>query len=299
MKNNLFVLFACCIALSSCSKNDSSETTAPVDNSGGNNNTANVSAVPSAFTQKVLLEIFTGAGQPQCTDGTAKLNEILIANPTRAIAACVHYSDAMEVPMYASMETTFNNGSPPSFPSGMINRLPSTGITILNRTQWLSNFNVNKAKTAKCGVAIKTNVSGATATIEAHAGFNQSMPGNYNLTVYLVENNVTGTGSQYDQRNAYNNTSGHAFYQAGDPIAGFQHNGVLRKVLSANSGDAISASNMHSNGEEIKNYTVSIAGYKQNDLYVIAFVNKPGTTSTTHEVMNVQQVKLGSTKDWD
>lgn len=299
MKNALFILMAYCLVLCACSKGDSSETTAPTDNTNGNTNTTNVSAVPATFTQKVLLEIFTGAGQPQCTDGTAKLNEILNANPTRAYAACVHYSDAMETPLYTCMETNFNNGTAPSFPSGMVNRIPSTGITILNRTQWLSNFNVNKAKVAKCGLAIKTNVSAGMVTIEAHAGFNQSLTGNYNLSVYLIEQNVTGSGNQYDQRNSYNTVTGHAFYQAGDPIVGFQHNCVLRKVVSANLGDAISTASIHSGGEEVKSYTASITGYKQNDLYVIAFINKLGTTSTTHEIMNVQQVKLGSTQDWD
>ena len=109
----------------------------------------------------------------------------------------------------------------------------------------------------------------------------------------------TGNGNQYDQRNSYNSVSGHAFYQAGDPIVGFQHNCVVRKVISANIGDAINASTMHTGGEEIKTYTASITGYKQNDLYTIAFINKLGTSSTTHEIMNVQQVKVGQTKDWD
>jgi len=297
MKNLLFVLWACSIVLSSCSKSGSTETATPVGNQ--NSNTTNVSAVPSTFTQKVLLEILTGAGQPQCTDGTSKMNDLVNANPTTAITACIHYSDAMEIPLYTLLESTFSNGMPPSFPTAMVNRIPSTGITILNRTQWLSNVNVNKQKTAKCGVAMKTNVNAGVATIEAHAGFNQNLTGNYNITLYLVENDVTGNGNQYDQRNSYNVTSGHAYYQAGDPIVGFQHNYTVRKVISANLGDALSATNMHSGGEEVKNYSISISGFKEDDLYVIAFINKVGTSATTHEIMNVQRVKLGATKDWD
>ena len=297
MKNLLFVLWACSIVLSSCSKSGSTETATPVGNQ--NSNTTNVSAVPSTFTQKVLLEILTGAGQPQCTDGTSKMNDLVNANPTTAITACIHYSDAMEIPLYTVLESTFSNGMPPSFPTAMVNRIPSTGITILNRTQWLSNVNVNKQKTAKCGVAMKTNVNAGVATIEAHAGFNQNLTGNYNITLYLVENDVTGNGNQYDQRNSYNVTSGHAYYQAGDPIVGFQHNYTVRKVISANLGDALSATNMHSSGEEVKNYSISISGFKEDDLYVIAFINKVGTSATTHEIMNVQRVKLGATKDWD
>ena len=50
-----------------------------------------------AFTQKVLIETFTGAGQPQCTDGFVKLDAILAANATKAIPVAIHYSDAMEI----------------------------------------------------------------------------------------------------------------------------------------------------------------------------------------------------------
>ena len=295
MKKHLLVMIYCA-TLISCSKDNSYDTTAITETPG---NTSNISPVPNTFTQKVLLEIFTGAGQPQSTDGTARMNDLINANSNQAIPLCIHYSDAMEIPVYSFLETTFCNSVPPAFPSAMINRIPSTGIVTLNRTQWQSNFNINKQKVAKCGLAIETNVSGTNATITVHAGFNQTVSANHNITVYLVENNIVGNGNQFEQRNSYNTIAGHAFYQAGDPILNFQHNYVIRKVLSANSGDEIRSSQLIAGGKEVKTYTTSISSYKQDDLYVIAFVNKTGATSTTHEIMNVQRVKLGSTKDWD
>jgi len=205
----------------------------------------------------------------------------------------------MEIPYYATMETTFNNGTPPTFPSAMINRIPSLGYTILNRTQWMSNFLAAKAKTPYCGLAIKTSVSGTTATIEVHAGFKSGQTGAHNLTVMLTEDDVKGSGAMYDQRNSYNTNAGHLYYNAGDPIINFSHSSTLRKMLSVNLGDAISEAVYVQGGEYVKIYTVNISAYKVADLSVVAFINKTGTTASAHEIMNAQKVKLGSNQDWD
>jgi hypothetical protein len=297
MRTHLLTLLVIAALFTSCKKDSDEATVSPVDNSSTNNNT--VTTVPSSFTQKVLMEIFTGAGQPQCTDGFVKESDVTAAYPATAIPVRIHYSDAMEIPYYTSMESTFSNGAPPTFPSAMINRTPSLGMTILNRTQWMSNFNTAKAKTASCGLAIVSSVSGSTATIEVHSGFKQGLSGTINLTVMLTEDNVTGNGNQYDQRNSYNTTSGHAYYGSGDPILGFSHANTLRKIVSANLGDAVPSSVISSGGEYVKTYTVNISSYKAADLNVVAFINKTGASATTHEVLNVQKVKLGNTQNWD
>ena len=136
------MLFALAITMVACSKDEGTDSPADTGNNNG------IGTVPSTFTQKVLLEIFTGAGQSQSTDGFVKLNNIISANSTKAIPVHVHFSDAMEIAQYTSLSTAFSNGNPMTIPSAMINRIPSLSYVILNRTQWQSNFDVNKAKTA-------------------------------------------------------------------------------------------------------------------------------------------------------
>ena len=286
------ILLSMAVVMVSCSKDEGTDTPA------ANNNTG-TGTVPTTFTQKVLMEIFTGAGQSQSTDGFAKLDNILSANAAKAIPVHIHFSDGMEIAQYTSLSTAFSNGNPMTIPSAMINRIPSLNYVIMNRTQWQSNFDVNKVKTAKCGLAIETSVNGTDATIIVHSGFNQALSGNYTLTVYLLEDEVSGTGNMYDQRNAYNTTGGHPYYGLGDPIIGYKHEETLRKVITAPLGDAISSSALVSGGKEIKTYTTNISGYNPNNLYVVAFITKTGTSATTYEVMNAQHVKLGSTQSWD
>ena len=292
MKNALLIL-ALAISLTSCKKDDTSEP-APAGNAG-----SGLGTVPSQFTQKVLLETYTGAGQPQSTDGFVKLSNITTVNSSKAIPVNIHFSDGMEIAQYTTLTNSYSNGNPMTFPSAMVNRTASLGQVILNRTQWQSNFDVAKAKTAKCGLAIESSISGNNATIIVHCGFNQTLAGNYTVTTYLTEDNITGSGSMYDQRNSYNNSSGHPYFGTGDPILSFNHNQVLRKVLSAPLGDPITGSNLATNGKQIFNYTTSITGFKSSDLYVVSFINKVGSTSTDHEIMNVQRVKVGNTQSWD
>lgn len=281
------------VLISSCKKDNG--TTHEENNGGGSSNTT----VPTSFTQKVLLETFTGASQPQCTDGFVKQDAIVANNPTKAIPVAIHYGDAMENNQYTLLASTFSSGLAPQFPSGMINRTPSLSMVIFNRTQWQSNFDVAKNKTANCGLAINTSISGTNANITVTTGYNSTLTGTYNLTVYLVENNVTGTGNMYDQRNSYNTTTGHPYAGTGDPIIGFQHKNVVRKILSAGLGDALSSSNIVVGGKEEKSYTTSIAGLNSNELYVVAFISKTGAAATDRTVMNVQRVKLGSNQTWD
>lgn len=293
MKQLSFAICLAVLALTGCKKDDAGDSSTGTPTGGG------TSSVPSTFTQKVLLETFTGAGQPQCPDGFVKLDNIVAANSAKAIPVYIHYSDAMEIAQYTTLQSTFANGLAPQFPSGMVNRTPSLSMVIFNRTQWQSNFDVAKVKPAKCGLAISSSISGNTASVTVHSGFNEALTGNYNLTVYLLENNVSGTGSNYDQRNSYNTVTGHAFYGLGDPITGFKHNNVLRKVATAALGDAIASSNVKVGGEDIKTFSIPINGYNSNELYVVAFISKVGTTATDREIMNVQRVKLGSTQNWD
>jgi hypothetical protein len=205
----------------------------------------------------------------------------------------------MEINQYTTLQAAFSNGAAPQFPSAMINRTSSLGMLIFNRTQWQSNFDVNKVKTPSCGLSIKSTISGNQGTAEVHCGFNTSLAGNYTVTAYLVEDNITGSGTFYDQRNGYNTTAGHPYYNLGDPILNFNHKYVLRKVVSTELGDAISNTNIKAGGEEIKNYSFSTAGMNSANLYVVAFISKNGSTSTDKSVLNVQRVKIGNTQNWD
>ena len=135
--------------------------------------------------------------------------------------------------------------------------------------------------------------------MEVHAGFNSTFNGDYRLSVYLIEDDVTGTGYGYDQSNYYNEVAESPFNNLGNPIEGYEHNHTLRAILSESLGDAIMVSEMASGGEHIETYTVDLSSYNKNNLSIVAFVTKISSTIAEHEIMNVQKCDIDGFQDWD
>jgi len=275
--------------MTACKKSDDSEASSP-------GNTNSIGPVPATFTQKVLVEQFTGAWNGGCPDGIYRMDKLVGGNNGNVIGINVHMGDAMEIPLFNDFMATFNNNNLPQFPSAMVNRIPSLGNVFLSKTQWASNVSVDLAHTASCGLALKTITTGNTVSAEIHCGFKTALTGTYHLTVYLVSDEITGTGSAYDQVNTNtSNDPNSPYYNKPNPITGFVHNNVVIKAISASLGDPVNAAA----GESIKNYSIDITGKDVAKLSLVAFINKIGNDATSHEVMNVQQVSLNSTKNWD
>lgn len=256
-----------------------------------------ISNVPSAFTKKVLIEEFTGAWCGYCPDGAHIVESIINDNNGKVVGVSLHSGDAMEVAHTNFLETTYQNTG---YPSGMVDRVSINGSTSLNRGYWESVANAQLSETAVCGLAIISEVNGQNATVEVHAGFNSTLNGDdYRLTVYLIEDGVTGTGYGYDQSNYYNEVAESPFNNLGNPIEGYEHNHTLRAILSESLGDAIMVSEMASGGEHIETYTVDLSSYNKNNLSIVAFVSNIGSTITEHEIMNVQKCDIEGFQDWD
>ena len=220
-----------------------------------------ISNVPSAFTKKVLIEEFTGAWCGYCPDGAHIVESIINDNNGKVVGVSLHSGDDMAVAHTNFLETTYQNTG---YPSGMVDRVSINGSTSLNRGYWESVANAQLSETAVCGLAIISEVNGQNATGEVHAGFNSTLNGDdYRLTVYLIEDGVTGTGYGYDQSNYYNEVAESPFNNLGNPIEGYEHNHTLRAILSESLGDAIMVSEMASGGEHIETYTVDLSSYNK------------------------------------
>lgn len=252
---------------------------------------------PVTFTQKLLIEMFGTVHCGTCPDMEQKCRTQIKNHPNRVYGYVAHNSDAMDFGMFDYLDSVYNV---PTYASGMLNRTPYNGTLVMAKQYWNTYVNTALSTLANCGLQIATSVSGSTATITVDAGFNAALTGNYKLTVLLYQDSVKGIGSNYDQANYYNNIAGSLWYGLGNPMIGYQHDYVSRKVLSSTKmGDPIPASAIVPYGVYTKTYTVNISGYNANKLNVLAFINKVGTTSTTHRVMNVQGTKLGTTKLFD
>ena len=255
-----------------------------------------ISEVPSVFTKKVLIEEFTGAWCGYCPDGAFRLENLIISNAENIIGVSTHSGDAMEVSQTSFLESTYQNIG---YPSGMVDRISYNGYVTLSRGYWEYISSIQLSKIASCGLAIKSNVNGNTATVEVHAGFSSSHSGDHRLTVYLIEDEVSGEGNGYDQMNFYDTDSYSPFFNLGNPIIGYVHNHTLRAVLSQPLGDLINSTELVIGGEHISTFNVDISSYDHNNLSVVAFINFVGDTYLDHEVLNVQKCSIDGFQDWD
>lgn len=292
-KNYLLLLITVGILLS-CNKNDDTQPQTNTNGSGTNNST-----VPSQFTQKVLMEQFTGAWNGACPDGIYKMQTLMNSN-SNLIGVCIHEGDAMEIPQFTSLMGTFNNNQLPLYPSAFISRTSSANVLFLNKLQWLSNTTVIQNKTAPCGLAIESSVNGSTLQVTIHSGFCQPVSGDLRLNVYIIENEIQANGTGYSQTNtnSYNDPSS-PYFNAGSPIPGYKHNNVLRKVLTNSLGNTINPSNAVPDSKQTDSFTVDISGINVTKAKIIAFISKNGNSPLTHQVLNVQSCALNQFKNWD
>ncbi len=293
MKNKILIIVLTFLSLSACRK----ENDFVIHDGVSYPDSKSIVSIPTTFAQKMLMEMYSTVSCATCPDAELKYRNYAAQHPDLLYGVCVHKGDAMNNPQFNYLDSQL---IVTAYSSGSFNRLPFNGVSVLHKTTWTSTI-VNSClnKTAKCGLKINSNISANILYADVYSAFNQSMTGDYHFTVYILEDSVTGTGSGYNQSNYYDNISSSPFYQLGNPIIGYNHNYVLRKVVTPNNGIAIPASKIIAGGVFAKSFNIDISGYDARQLYIVAFVNKLGSTALTHEIMNVQRVKAGQNKNWD
>lgn len=252
-------------------------------------------------SKNVLLEEFTTAPCQFCPDGAVVVEQILAANPA-VIAVAEHAcfgTDAMTIPEASTYCSAFSGGAP----TATIDRTLFNGETGVghSRNRWAANANTQSNLNTPVSVTLTGSYNAVTrsATVDVDANFvDFGLPGDLRVTLFVVEDSVTGTGSGYDQVNAYNTTTGHPYAGAGNPIIGFVHRHVLRDVYPAGNAwgqPGVVPMNPQPNGTYSQNFTFNMnAAWKTKDISLVAFVSYFDTDVTKREILNVEEVKLNN-----
>lgn len=248
----------------------------------------NTPSIPEGFTQKVLLEEFTGEWCVNCPDGAKMMNETISKYPNKIVAAAVHQGDWLEIDQLNQLKAHL--GGIAGYPRAAINRVPALatnngqdGMVVYSRANWETNavrlMDASQLQTAKIGLAIETSVADNQLTLKIHTGFKTTDSRDTRLTVYLLEDSVQAQN------------------QIGAPSNPYFHQHVLRKVISRPLGDSIQ---LNSGSYALKIYDkIDIGAYKTSHLKVVAFINVIGNSSTTHQILNVQGVEVGKSQLFD
>jgi hypothetical protein len=240
--------------------------------------------------QKALVEEFTGAWCGYCPDGALILEDIITTNPN-AIGVSIHNSDAMVTSTGNIVEGFFNNLG---FPSGIVNRNDES----MSRSLWESATSSATAGMSDVGVSFESwsyNATTRTVTVTVKVDAFATKVGTHRLGLILTEDDVTGSGSGYDQVNYYNTTAGHPYYGAGNPIVGFSHDHVARAFVGgAWGGSGVVADSLYNGYSTSYTFTTILSpSWDETKMKMVAWVgNYDGSGLTQRSIINSEEIDM-------
>jgi hypothetical protein len=195
--------------------------------------TCSIAVETIAQTKNVLLEQHTGVWCGWCVDGSVMMDEILELYGDQVIGVKIHNGDAMEIPEQSVIGQALGLTG---FPTGSIDRKDFGGEVFLNRGSWKASCESQLQKKAKAEVDCFYTLDRDARTVKIQVMANIAEPMDFPLrfNAYIVEDDVTGIGSGYDQHNYISGRTGfedHPYYDQPSTLYGYHHMKVVRKML--------------------------------------------------------------------
>ena len=234
---------------------------------------------PSEFTQKLLLEDYTGTWCPNCPRA-ARAIEAAVANNSNYIPVALHF---------------YKNSDPEEmqneFSEAIVNEYHPLGgfpIVELNRqeTVWAGDYLVETLEVmlnryAPVGLAINSTLNGNAIDVHVKVGFVEETTtvDNYKLVVFLLE-----SGMIYPQQDG------------GEEIDDYEHENVLRYAFTSVFGDALpnQVASDHRYAKDFTAVDLPASIENTNNLKLVAFV-----LDKNDKCLNVQVANVGENKDFD
>ena len=239
-------------------------------------------AGPSPFTQKIIAEDYTGTWCGHCPRVGIKLEDYVTNGHPNCIVISNHgpSNDPYTFSSHASLANSFGvTGYPSVFVDRDFKWNESTG-------QLDQQFT---SRRPPLGLAILSSVASNTITLTAKVKFDVTTTVNLKLVAYLLED-----GKVYPQVN-------YGYYSLPDPIAGYVHNGILRRTATNLFGDDIPTASQEKGSTYEKSLTVDATGYDITKCRLVVFVVQGPNNQGRKEkaIVNAQVVKAGLNKDFD
>jgi hypothetical protein len=235
MKQLILPVFAI-VLLASCK-----ETAPPIDFGPKAKDTSYMAATEAPQQRVVVMEEFTGVTCTNCPAGHNIIKTLETANPDRIAAIGIQIynfsqGNPVDEPIVKTQHdnrtqagTQISNdvfGTVSAMPTAGIDRTVVNGTMLIDTRGWAGTVNTRLAQPTSANVAITStyNAGSRQALITVHVAYTSAVSKAQNLTVALVENDITDA-------------------QEGVGPTGFEqnyvHQHVLRDVLTAPTGSTI------------------------------------------------------------
>lgn len=228
---------------------------------------------PINYTKRVLIEDFTGTWCGWCPRVAYGIDQVLTQTDKAEVVAIHQGNDPYNI----------NTGSysVSGYPTANLNR--TTVWKYPEDSNIIQVVGLTSGTNPKLGVAINSTLTNGTinADVKVKFGFDFS---DLKLVVYVVENGLI-----------YNQTNYTSYYGGSSTIANFEHNHVLRKIVTDISGDAITGST-NQNDQYSKNFSIAVPSNVTNsaNLDIVAFV-----IDNTGKAINVRTGAVGTSQTFE
>ena len=181
------------------------------------------------ISKNILLEEFTGVWCGCCPKGHIVVESILEDHPG-VIPVLIH-SGSAEEPMATHDGDQLSVDLNVWFPSASIDRYVFDGMetSLFSETYWQEMVTERLKQTIKAEVSIEKSFDNSTRQLEltVTVEFIKAEKGDFRFNAYILEDNLI-----FDQANNYDADPSHPdLFGRGDPIVGYVHDHVLRKML--------------------------------------------------------------------
>jgi Outer membrane protein Omp28 len=237
---------------------------------------------PSPFSQKIIVEDYTGTWCGHCPRVGIKLEDYVTNGHPNCLVISNH-GPSNDPYTFSSHGLLANSFNVTGYPAVWVDR---DFVWSENNTQLDQRFTNRRPP---LGIGFQTNISGNTINVTTKVKFDVTTAVNLRLVVYLLQD-----GQTYPQVN-YN------YYGLPNPIPGYVHNGILRKTATDLFGDNIPTASQVKGTTYEKTFAIDATGYNPANCRIIAFVVQGTNNQGRKErvVLNAQAVKAGLNKDFD
>lgn len=186
----------------------------------------------------VLFEEFTGAWCGWCPRGNLILEE-LVDEYDRIIPVAIHSGPGFD-PMRTDAGDLLTEDLLVWYPTAAIDRYRFDGYATppVPDSDWREKLLERLQTPPQVSITLDHTYQPATRelTITVSTTFLEGLKGDFSFNAYLIEDEVSG-GEIFDQKNYYNENPDYPdLFGRGNPISGYIHRHVLRKMLGGSYG---------------------------------------------------------------
>jgi hypothetical protein len=211
----------------------------PDENNANDTLSQTIQVVEKYPERSILIEEVTGAWCGYCPRAPIIYNSVVKPEYPNTILVAVHNGDGMSIAESRDFQNTYVTGVPCGFVDRKKTQMDA-GIDFAPES-WeplLKNLD-NRFTPVDLHVYNYYEPETRNWKIDVVADFIFDITGNFRMNCYVLEDSLSGTGSSWEQRNFFNGGASDPYMSlqgAGDPIPGYQHNHVLRKMLGGSWG---------------------------------------------------------------